>query len=246
MTSIPRFLLACLLSALLFSCASKRAPGTIQEPHAFDEQGAHVFTHARGSCTACDLYRKVRGFVVLLDTAVCIQAGVVFTADGEVVTNAQVVGKARSVEVVSYKLKSWVGTVVARDEDQDLAIVSIPKLGHTWAPPALHDGPPPPVGTDVFLIGHPVGLGWCITRGIITGSKRFHGVSMIETDAAYLPGNSGGALVDANGRLIGVVSSRHSDEGTIVSALARPTAAVLAFIEEHQQETGAATGPQRR
>jgi S1-C subfamily serine protease len=197
----------------------------------FDPQGVHVVSHAPEACTACDLFRKVRGFIVLLDAAVRIQAGVVFTPAGTVVTNAQVVGKARSVEVISDQHESWVGTVAARDVDLDLAVVTLPSTGRTWAPPDVHSGPPPPVGTDVFLIGHPVGLGWCVTRGIITGTKRMHGVSMIQTDAAFLPGNSGGALVDANGRLLGIVSAMHGEEGDRETALARPTAAALAYLE---------------
>lgn len=236
MTSTRRLLLACLVLppvlTLALSCSTNRPVGVMQEPHVFDELGTHVVTHSPGACTACDLYRKVRGFIVLLDSAVCIQAGVIFTPEGTVVTNAQVVGKARSVEVTSFQRESWVGSVTARDVDLDLAVVTLPPQTKAWAPPDLHAGPPPPVGTEVFLIGHPVGLGWSVTRGIITGSRRIHGVSMIQTDAAFLPGNSGGALVDANGRLIGVISSMHGLEGDRDTALVRPTAAVLAYLEQ--------------
>ncbi len=223
------------IGLLALSACGTTHEGATQQPHEFDDQGIHVITHGAGNCSACLMYRNVAGYVVRLETVSGLEAGVALTSDGIIATNAHVVSRATSVEVLSFEGDAWVGTVVTADPIQDLALVALPETGRTWAPPALHDGPPPPLGTEIYVIGRPVGLGWCVTRGTITGVRRIDGVSMIETDAVLLPGNSGGAMVDASGRLIGIVSSKtHRTEGSSGNTtLARPTASLRAFLEAY-------------
>jgi len=240
--------LVCFTLALLISCGGRRPVNTVQNPHVFDDQGVHVVTHASGTCTACSLYHKLQNFIVLLDSAVSIQAGVVLTAEGTVITSAQIAGKASSVEVTSREFDAWIGSIVAQDSNLDLALVALPQLGQLWSLPELHQGPPPPVGTEVFLVGYPIGLGWCVMHGEITGTKRVNDVDMIETDATYLPGNSGGALVDASGRLIGIVSSIPGGNDVRKISLVRPTATALAYLHDLESELRAPSpeNPQRR
>ncbi|MDG2149909.1 MAG: serine protease [Planctomycetota bacterium] len=204
---------------------------TVQNPHVFDDQGVHVVLHASGTCTACTLYHKLKSFIVLLDSAVSVQAGVVLTTEGTVVTSSQVGGKEPSVEVVSGDFNAWIGHVVAEDSSLDLALVELPQLGQVWNLAEVHQGPPPPVGTEVFLVGYPIGLGWCVMHGEITGITRVNDVDMIETDATYLPGNSGGALVDVDGRLLGIMSSIPGGDDARQISLARPAKTALGYLE---------------
>ncbi len=231
----PLVALVCALVAGATIACGSEPKRTVQKPHVFDERGVHVIAHEPGACDACDLYRLARGYVVRLDSTSGIGAGVVLSDDGLIATNARVVGKADAVEVSSLG-NTWVGRVLVKDPDLDLALVRLPPSGVAWSPPPLDGDPPPPKGSEVYLLGHPVGLGWCITRGTITGYGRDRDArTLIHTSAPVSPGNSGGALVDAKGRLIGIVISRPLGDFPSNVAFARPSADVLAFLEASGQ-----------
>ena len=93
----------------------------------------------------------------------------------------------------------------------------------------------PAVGSDVYVIGHPVGLGWTITRGIVSAIRRPGEVApteIIQTDAAISPGNSGGPLLDRHGRLVGVVVFKLAGRGVESVGFAIPVSAAAAFIAQ--------------
>jgi putative serine protease PepD len=146
--------------------------------------------------------------------------GFVYDVKGNIVTNEHVVSGANSVTVKFEDGSSYTGTVVGTDPSTDLAVV------HVNAPPAklkalaLADSSNVAVGDGVVAIGNPFGLDGTVTSGIVSALNReitapddtpIEGA--IQTDAAINHGNSGGPLLDLNGKVIGVTSQIQSDSG---------------------------------
>ncbi|NUT39537.1 MAG: PDZ domain-containing protein [Thermoactinospora sp.] len=139
-------------------------------------------------------------------------SAVVFTADGFLLTNAHVVGSARSGTVAFADGSSGDFRVVGRDPLSDLAVIraQVP----TPEPAVLGDSDDLVVGQLVVAVGHPLGLAGSVTAGVVSGLGRSlparagSAVRLIEdviqTDAALNPGNSGGALADARARVVGI------------------------------------------
>ncbi len=148
--------------------------------------------------------------VVLLVTGPSICAGVVVD-DHTVATAYHCVANGRRPQVESRAGARFAGRTVATDPEHDLALVEVP--GHGLAPLPVR-AEPPAVGERVFAIGHPFAsaatgklegtLLWSVSEGIVAAL----GASLVQTDAALNPGNSGGPLVDAEGRIIGIVSRK--------------------------------------
>jgi S1-C subfamily serine protease len=137
-------------------------------------------------------------------------SGVVWNDEGVVVTNNHVVEGVDDVIVVFADGTRADGQVLATDPLSDLAVV---RTDRTDAPPARFATEVPPVGSLAIAIGNPLGFENSATAGIISGSQRaIPGaasqapalVDLIQTDAAISPGNSGGALVDADMQVIGI------------------------------------------
>lgn len=137
--------------------------------------------------------------------------GVVLTADGEIVTNAHVVAGATEVDVrLAGESEPRRGAVVAVDESNDLALVRIDADGLT---PAVFAAPGDVrVGDDVVAVGFALDLDGdpSVTRGVVSALDRTLATStgalngLVQTDAAISSGNSGGPLVDAFGRVVGI------------------------------------------
>jgi len=139
-------------------------------------------------------------------------SGVILSDDGIVVTNYHVVGQSTDVRVVLADRREFKALILLSDEDSDLAIlqmVSAPKTPFLQ----LRDSDGVEVGELALAIGNPFGVGQTVSSGIISGLARTgaatgstHGY-FIQTDAPINPGNSGGALIDVNGKLIGINTS---------------------------------------
>ena len=134
-------------------------------------------------------------------------SGVIVRSDGIIITNAHVVGTARTVEVRTADGRTFDGTVLGADEDVDTAIVRINAKNLPAAP--LADSDRLEVGQMAIAIGNPLGLERTVTRGVVSAVNRDpRGVDiaagLIQTDAAINPGNSGGPLLDSSGRVIGI------------------------------------------
>lgn len=139
-------------------------------------------------------------------------SAVVFTADGFLLTNAHVLGSARSGTVAFADGSSGDFQVIGRDPLSDLAVV---RAQAATPPPAeLGDSDGLVVGQLVVAVGNPLGLTGSVTAGVVSGLGRSlparSGSSMrliedvIQTDAALNPGNSGGALADSRARVVGI------------------------------------------
>ncbi|HNB68172.1 trypsin-like peptidase domain-containing protein [Accumulibacter sp.] len=148
-------------------------------------------------------------------------SGVIVSASGYVLTNLHVVEAADQIEIALSDGRNLDARLVGSDPESDLAVLQISEPnGKQLALPAISLGRMEDVGVgDVALaIGNPFGVGQTVTMGIISALGRSHlGINtfenFIQTDAAINPGNSGGALVDSEGRLIGINTAIYSRSG---------------------------------
>jgi serine protease Do len=158
-------------------------------------------------------------------------SGVVFSADGAILTNNHVIDHALSINVRLRDGRLLPAKLVGRDPATDLAVVKVDATGLTAA--NIGDSDKARVGEWVVAIGSPFGLGYTVTTGVLSAKGRGGlGMNQIEdylqTDASINPGNSGGPLVDLDGRVLGIntmIVGRGSGIGFAVPAnLARRVA----------------------
>lgn len=149
-------------------------------------------------------------------------SGVAISADGYIVTNNHVVDKAEDLVVTLNDKKDYKAKVIGTDPSSDLAVIKIEASGLPYLNFANSDDVR--VGQWVLAIGYPLNLETTVTSGIVSAKARSIGInshnsntpieSFIQTDAAVNPGNSGGALVNTNGELIGINSAIASPTGS--------------------------------
>lgn len=147
-------------------------------------------------------------------------SGVLISNDGFIVTNNHVVEDADEVTVTTANRKTYKGTVVATDKNTDLAVI---KIDATNLPYLVYgNSDDTKLGQWVLAIGYPLNLDVTVTAGIISAKARSIGInrgpnpieSFLQTDAAVNPGNSGGALINTEGELIGINSAIASPTGS--------------------------------
>jgi Do/DeqQ family serine protease len=143
-------------------------------------------------------------------------SGVIVRGNGVIVTNAHVVKGADELKVVLNDRREFEANVIAQDEETDLAILRIDTNGEIMPTLRVGADSEPEIGDIVLAIGNPFGVGQTVTSGIISALGRTNVSdisSAIQTDAAVNPGNSGGALVNLQGELIGVNTAIFSRSG---------------------------------
>lgn len=145
-------------------------------------------------------------------------SGIVLSEDGYIITNAHVLDGAKTVKVVLNNEEAYVAEIVGIDSKTDLAVVKIDETGLT--PADMGDSSQLKLGEQVAAIGNAGGFSGTVTFGYVSGLDREvtaveNGYKMkcIQTDAAVSPGNSGGALVNMYGQVVGIVSSKYVAEG---------------------------------
>ncbi len=135
-------------------------------------------------------------------------SGVIVDAQGLIVTNHHVIKDAEEIHVVLSDRREFEAKVLLSDEHSDLAVLKIDAHGEKLPTLPLGDSDALEVGDLVLAIGDPFGVGQTVTSGIVSALARSIGASdfrsFIQTDAAINPGNSGGALVDLDGKLVGI------------------------------------------
>ncbi len=137
-------------------------------------------------------------------------SGVIYTQDGYIITNNHVVEFADEVEVTTVDNKTYSAKIVGTYPDGDLAVLKIDAKNLPTL--RIANSEEAKIGEWVLAVGNPLELNSTVTAGIISAKGRDINIikgkapieSFIQTDAAVNPGNSGGALVDANGRLLGI------------------------------------------
>ena len=170
-------------------------------------------------------------------------SGVIVRSTGLAVTNHHVIEGADEITVVLADRREFDAEVVLSDERTDLAVLQLSGLENGAAVPALDlaDNEDLAVGDLVLAIGNPFGVGQTVTSGIVSALARTDvGISdysfFIQTDAAINPGNSGGALVDMNGRLVGINSAIFSRTGgSLGIGFAIPASMVRVVIASVEQ-----------
>jgi S1-C subfamily serine protease len=149
-------------------------------------------------------------------------SGVVISADGYIVTNNHVVEKADQLIVTLNNKKDYKAEIIGTDPSTDLAVIKI--TGNSFPYLSFANSDDVHVGQWVLAIGYPLNLETTVTAGIVSAKARNIGInsrnseapieSFIQTDAAVNPGNSGGALVNTSGKLIGINSAIASPTGS--------------------------------
>ncbi len=173
-----------------------------------------------------------------------IGSGVILDSTGLIVTNAHVVNRASRVYVTLSDGVSVEGTILAVNQPDDLALVKIEPM-HPFKEMKMIAARDVLVGETVIAIGNPLGLENSVSAGVVSGKKRVFGnpqrgvvmTDLIQTDAAINAGNSGGALLNLDGELVGVnlaVAQNAVNIGFVV-----PTDKIKALVEQYhvrQQE----------
>ena len=151
-------------------------------------------------------------------------SGVIISEDGYIVTNNHVIKGADEIEVILNNKKTYKAKIIGRDAAIDLALLKINAVdGEVFSAMPYGDSDVIEIGEWVLAIGNPFNLNSTVTAGIVSAKARSLGMSsrtsleaFIQTDAAVNPGNSGGALVNTNGELIGINTAIASRTGSYV------------------------------
>lgn len=162
-------------------------------------------------------------------------SGVIVSEDGYIITNNHVIDGADKLEVLLNDNSTYDAKIIGTDEATDLALIKIDAKG--LARIEMGDSDDVKVGEWVLAVGNPFGFNSTVTAGIVSAKARSLGTnsrsggmgieSYIQTDAALNPGNSGGALVNLKGKLIGINSAIYSNTGSYTGfSFAIPTTIV--------------------
>lgn len=168
-------------------------------------------------------------------------SGVIVSDDGYIVTNNHVIEDATNIEVVMNDNQRFFAKVIGTDPSTDLALLKVKARNLPFVKYGDSDGINP--GEWVLAIGNPFDLNSTVTAGIVSAKARNIGIlrdrnnlqveSFIQTDAAVNPGNSGGALVDLRGELIGINSAIATSSGSYQGySFAIPVSLVKKVIDD--------------
>ena len=172
-------------------------------------------------------------------------SGVIISTDGYIITNNHVIDGADKLEVLLNDNSTYEARIIGTDESTDLALIKIDAKGLSAI--TIGDSESLRLGEWVLAVGNPFGFNSTVTAGIVSAKARSLGAeshrrnrmgieAFIQTDAALNPGNSGGALVNLNGELVGINAAIYSNTGSYTGfSFAIPTtiaAKVIADLRE--------------
>lgn len=173
-------------------------------------------TYLLGEEPIADAAEIILPSVVHIQTSSGLGSGVIYDSDGLIITAAHVVAGDDEVRIRFNDGEQVTGTVVGAVSDVDIAVIQVDRSD---LPAAVFNTDSPRVGQLAIAVGSPWGLESTVTAGIISAidqtNCRFDTCfSMVQTDAALNPGNSGGALVDRHGQVVGINVSIFTTSGT--------------------------------
>lgn len=166
-------------------------------------------------------------------------SGVIISEDGYIISNNHVVEGADKVEVVLNDKRTYTAKVIGTDPTTDLSLLKIEETGLAYVNYGSSDNVK--IGEWVLAVGNPFNLTSTVTAGIVSAKARNIGIlrekygieSFIQTDAAVNPGNSGGALVNLKGELVGINTAIATPTGTYTGySFAIPVTLVKKVIED--------------
>jgi putative serine protease PepD len=174
--------------------------------------------------TAAAIYKRAKDAVVEVHTTTsqgtATGSGFVIDKQGHIVTNEHVVDRATKVTVQFSDQSEANATIVGTDASTDIAVLKVDRPASKLTPLSFASTSSLQVGNPVVAIGSPFGLEGTLTTGVISGLGReikapngFTIENAVQTDAALNHGNSGGPVLDMNGRVIGVAAQIESDSG---------------------------------
>jgi S1-C subfamily serine protease len=242
---LPAAVLAASVILALTGCTGGQAPsGTspaISTPSAQDSRTTHG-PSARAPQPGADIptiIENIQPSVVTIFTGDGLGSGVVYTADGLILTNEHVVHGNTNVEVAFADGQRVPGRVRASDAISDLALVEAQRKD---LPAAKFQKDLPRIGELAIVIGSPLGFENTATSGIISGLHRqIPGsaassqslVDLIQTDAAISPGNSGGAVVNSRGEVVGISEAYIPPQaGAVALGFAIPAGTAVRVAEQ--------------
>ena len=172
------------------------------------------------------VYQAVQPSLVLIETTgvkgkdpkedgAGLGSGVVVTLAGDILTSLHVVDGAKSIELTFADGSKSAGDIVTTQPEHDIAVVRAQQPPAALVPATLGNPASIRQGSEAYALGSPFGLYGSVSAGVISGLNRSFTMrdsgrtltGLIQIDAAVNPGNSGGALVDRDGRLIGIVTA---------------------------------------
>ena len=238
------------------SAQSAEALNTAQAAQASaDKGGLSAQTIAEGgTMTAAQIYAQACAQVVGITTSVSYTnyfgqsgtseisgSGFFISEDGYILTNYHVIETAQDkdlpITVVTYDGTSYQATIVGTEAANDLAVLKIDASGLNAA--AFADSDALQVGDTVYPVGNPMGeLEFSMSTGHVSALNRTittedaEDIRMFQIDAAVNPGNSGGPVYDANGKVVGVVTAKYSDSGVEGLGFAIPASDAASITED--------------
>lgn len=199
------FAAAVIMAVLLAACGTTSASPAASTSSSFKLQSEYV-----------KLVQDVGPSVVLIETSVGLGSGIIYDAQGDIVTNNHVVAGSQTFLVVSSTGKQYPATLVGTFAPDDLAVIRVQATG--LHPASFANSSSLQVGDIVMAIGNPLGLQSSVSQGIVSAMRTAipegNGVtlpSVIQTTAAINPGNSGGALVSLNEQVVGIPTLAATD-----------------------------------
>ena len=242
-----------ILLALVMVCAAITGSAFAAETNG--ETSGLVFTSAENDeiLSAAEVYvRNVNSTVGITtsittnlfgyeSTSAAAGSGFIITEDGYILTNYHVVEESQSITVTLYDNETYDAELIGYDDSNDVAVLKIDAEGLT--PVIFGDSDELVVGQDVVAIGNPLGeLTFSLTRGIISALGRDVTLSgsvrmkLIQTDCAINSGNSGGALFNMYGEVIGITNAKYSSSGYSASidniGFAIPVNSITGIVEQ--------------
>ena len=230
------------------------SPGVFHRDGLSDGDSIGVAVYDRNNKSVVNITTKSTNSYFLLDvSSEGAGSGSVIDKAGHILTNFHVIEDARQIGVTLYNGKTYETAVVGADPRNDIAVLKINAPKDVLFPVTFGDSSRLRVGMQVFAIGNPFGLERTMTTGIISSLNRSLRVranrtikSIIQTDAAVNPGNSGGPLFDSHGRLIGMntaIASKNGQSAGIgfsipVNLMARVTSQLVAYGRVVRPEIG--------
>lgn len=175
-------------------------------------------------------------------------SGCIISSDGYVLTNFHVVGQNETAKVKFKDGSVSEGRVLRKHPDCDLALLKVDRTNLPALLPVIQDQE---IGSTVYVMGTPADtlLGQSVFKGVISGRRAFADFNYIQTDAKVNPGNSGGAMLNEKGELIGIVSSKYVGYGIEGIGFAVPISQIEARLNilmpalKRQNEVVAPTKP---
>ncbi len=140
-----------------------------------------------------------------------IGSGFIISSDGYIITNYHVVEGKKSVNVKLNESLTLNADVIKTDKANDLALLKLQAID--MLPVALGNSDKVEIGEEVIAIGSPLELGQTVSKGIVSGKRKFEEHVYIQTDVSVNPGNSGGPLINQEGEVIGIVTLKVISKG---------------------------------